>query len=45
MRYTSDLTDKQFEKIEPYLPKVKTTKPRKWSWHEIVNGMMYTVVT
>ena len=45
MRYTSDLTDEQFERIAIYLPKVKTTKPRKWSRHEIVNGIMYVVVT
>lgn len=45
MRYTSDLTDKQFVKIEPYLPKVRVTKPRKWSRHEIMNGIMYVVVT
>ena len=45
MRYTSDLTDEQFEKIEPYLPKVKTIKPRKWSYHEIFNGILYVDVT
>ena len=41
IRYTSDLTEEQFEKIAVYLPKVKTTKPRKWSRHEIFNSILY----
>ncbi len=45
MRYTSDLTEAQFEKVAAYLPKVKTTKPRKWSRHEIFNAILYVDVS
>ncbi len=43
--YTSDLSDAQYKEIEPYLPKVKTTRPRTWTYHEILNGIMYTLVS
>ena len=45
MRYTSDLTEEQFERVAVYLPKVKKTKPRKWSYHEIFNAILYVDVT
>ena len=45
MNYTSNLTIEQYKEIEPYLPSKKTTRPRKWSNHQIINGIMYILVT
>ncbi len=35
MAYSSDLTDREWELIEPLLPKKKRTRPPKWSKREI----------
>jgi putative transposase len=44
--YPSDLTDKQFEKIEPFLPKAKKTgRPATISRREILNAIFYKVKT
>jgi transposase len=44
MAYTSDITLEQFALVEKYLPKKKTTKPRKWSYYELFNAMLYILV-
>ena len=41
MPYTSSLTDREWEIIEPLLPKKKRTRPPKWSKREIIDGMLY----
>ena len=41
MGYTSNLTDKEWEIIEPLLPKKKKTKPPTWTKREILNGVFY----
>ena len=41
MHYSSSLTDKEWEIIEPLLPKKKRTKPPTWSKREILNGVLY----
>ena len=41
MPYTSSLTDKEGEIIEPLLPKRKRTRPPKWSKREILDGILY----
>ena len=41
MGYTSDLSDQEWEVIEPLLPKRKKTKPPDWTKREILNGVMY----
>ena len=41
MAYTSSLTDREWEIIEPLLPKKKRTRPPKWSKREILNGVLY----
>lgn len=43
--YTSSLTKEEFTYVEPLLPTIKTTKPRKWTWHEIWNAILYVDVT
>lgn len=43
--YTSSLTKEQFEEIKPYLPVKQKTRPRKWSDHEIINAILYVLVT
>ncbi len=40
MPYSSGLTDKEGEIIEPLLPKRKRTKPPKWSQREILDGIL-----
>ena len=43
-RYPTDLTDKQWEKLEPLLPQRSTTgRPPKYTYREIVNGMLYVL--
>jgi transposase len=39
MGYTSDLSDQEWEIIEPLLPKIK--KPSDWTKREILNGVLY----
>ena len=41
MPYTSSLTDKEWEIIEPLLPQKKRTRPPKWSKREIIDGILY----
>ena len=41
MGYSSSLTDKEWEIIEPLLPKKKRTKPPTWSKPEILDGVLY----
>ena len=41
MAYSSDLTDKECEIIEPLLPKKKRTKPPTWSKRDILDGVFY----
>ena len=43
-RYPTDLTDKQWEKLEPLLPQRTTMgRPPKYAHREIVNGMLYVL--
>ena len=41
MPYTSSLTDREWELIEPLLPQKKRTRPPKWSKREIIDGILY----
>ncbi len=41
MAYSSSLRDKEWQIIEPLLPKKKRTKPPKWSKREIIDGVLY----
>lgn len=42
--YTSDLTDAQWQVIEPLLPRVlRWGRPRKYSYREILNGIFYVL--
>jgi transposase len=41
MGYTSNLSDKEWEIIEPLLPKKKKTRPPEWTKREILNGIFY----
>jgi putative transposase len=45
MQYPSNLTETEFAEILPYLPVKKITRPRKWSYHEIINGILYVLVS
>jgi transposase len=44
-RYTSDLTNEHYLEIQPFLPVKRITRPRIWSNHQILNGIMYLLVT
>lgn len=39
------LTSTQYSLIQPYLPKVKSTRPRKYSQYELLNGIVYVMRT
>jgi putative transposase len=39
--YSSDLTTKQYNEIEIFIPEKKETAPRTVSYHEIINGILY----
>jgi len=41
MGYTTDLTDKEWEIIEPLLPKKKKTRPPLWTKRQILDGIFY----
>jgi transposase len=41
MPYTSSLSDREWEIIEPLLPKKKQTRPPKWSKRTILDGILY----
>ncbi len=45
MAYPSDLTQAEDQEIKHYLPDKKCTKPLKWTKHQIINGMMYVLVS
>jgi transposase len=45
MSYPSNLSIEEFAEIEVYLPLKKKTRPIKWTKHEIVNGIMYVLVS
>ena len=43
-RYQSDLTDKEWRVVEPWLPPArKTGRPRAWPTREIVNAIFYVL--
>jgi transposase len=41
MLYSSSLSDREWEIIEPLLPQKKRTRPPLWSKREIVDGILY----
>lgn len=45
MPYSSDLTDDDWEILEPILkealPNKKRTRPKNWSYRDIINGIFY----
>jgi len=41
MAYSSNLTDKEWEIIEPLLPQKKQTRPPRWTKRQILNGILY----
>ena len=41
MGYSSDVTDKEWEIIEPLLPHKKKTRPPVWTKRQILNGILY----
>jgi transposase len=41
MPYSSSLSDKEWEIIEPLLPNKKKTRPPRWSKRQIVDGIFY----
>ena len=41
MTYSSSLTDREWEIIEPLLPKRKKTKPPTWTKRQILDGIFY----
>jgi len=41
MPYSSSLTDKEWELIEPLLPQKKKTRPRVWTKRQILDGIFY----
>ena len=41
MPYSSSLTDKEWELIEPLLPQKKQTKPPRWTKRQILDGVFY----
>ena len=43
-RYQTDVTDKEWRVIEPYLPAANSTgRPRAWPMREIINGIFYVM--
>jgi putative transposase len=45
MAYTSNLSIEQYNEIQAYLPIKKTTRPKKWTSHQILNALMYVLVS
>ncbi|MBF2077451.1 MAG: transposase [Synechococcales cyanobacterium T60_A2020_003] len=45
MTYSSSLSDREWEILEPLLPEVlpkkKRTRPLDWSYRELIDGMLY----
>jgi putative transposase len=44
-KYPSDLSDKEWQVIEPLLPKAKTGRPQKMPMREAMNGIFYLLRT
>jgi transposase len=45
-RYPSDVTDREWAELEPFIPKVKTGgRPAKYERRELVNGILYVLRT
>lgn len=45
MSYPSDLTLEQFSLIEELFPKKKSTRPRKHTYFDIFNAILYLLIT
>ena len=43
MRYSTDVTDAQWELIEPFLRQPRPRKPRKYTLREVYNALQYQV--
>lgn len=43
--FPSDLTTAQYKQLERYLPIVKKTRPKKYSIHYLLNGILYILKT
>ncbi|WP_228058481.1 transposase [Nostoc sp. LEGE 12447] len=41
MPYSSSLSDKEWEIIEPLLPQKKKTRPPRWTKRQILDGVFY----
>jgi transposase len=41
MSYNSDLTDDEWNILEPLMPYKKLTRPLIWTKREIMNGVLY----
>jgi transposase len=41
MAYSSDLSDQEWEIIQPLLPQKKLTRPLLWSKRQILDGIFY----
>ncbi|MEJ6485197.1 transposase [Nostoc punctiforme UO1] len=41
MPYSSSLSDKEWEIIEPLLPQKKKTRPPRWKKRQILDGVFY----
>jgi transposase len=41
MAYSSNLTDQEWEIIEPLLPQKKKTRPPNWTKRQILDGILY----
>jgi transposase len=41
IRYSSDVTDREWEIIETLLPQKKKTRPPVWTKRQILNGIFY----
>jgi transposase len=41
MPYSSSLSDKEWEIVEPLLPQKKQTRPPKWTKRQILDGIFY----
>jgi len=44
MSYPTDLTPEEFQLIEDLLPQKKVTRPRKYSYYEIFNAILYVLI-
>ena len=44
MAYTTDLTQKEYQILQPLLPVKSITRPPIWTKHQILNGIFYQLV-